>query len=186
MALLPQDSYSKPGAVCYPKTEEAFVGGQHARVGNAPPQASNDPFGGQSSPLQGLTMAMYYDKGSHKDGEIYMQGGWRKVEQGLVSTDGRGHLALKYHAIQVVGVIRPEGAPVTVIVTQDAKPLAHEDAGSDIQYDAQGRSYISVDTPRAYDIVDNKKWGTHDLMLEPQGGGVGMFSFDFESCEVPN
>lgn len=187
MALLPQDSYSKPGAVCYPKTEETFVGGQNARIGNPPPQAAHDSFGSQSSsPLSGMTLAMYYDRGAHKDGSIYLQGSWRKVSQGLASMDGREHLALKYHAIQVVGVMRPEGTPVTVTVTQDGKPLAHEDAGSDIQYDAQGRSYMIVDVSRAYDIVDNKKWGTHDLMLEPQASGVGMYSFDFESCEVPN
>jgi thiol-disulfide isomerase/thioredoxin len=185
MALLPQDSYSKPGAVCYPKTDETFVGGQNARIGNPPPQAARDQFGQQTSPLSGLTLAMYYDKADHKDGLIYLQGSWRKVSQGLTSMDGREHLALKYHAIQVVGVLRPEGAAQTVIVTQDGKPLAHEDAGSDIQYDAQGRSYMTVDAPRAYDIVDNKKWATHDLMLEPQAAGVGIYSFDFESCETP-
>ncbi|HEY1727933.1 MAG TPA: redoxin domain-containing protein [Candidatus Baltobacteraceae bacterium] len=186
MALLPEDNYSKPGAVCYPKTEETFVGGPHANVGNAPPQAANGGLFDSQSSLQGLTSAMYYDKGSHTDGKIYLQGGWRKVEQGLVSVDGRPHVALKYHAIQVVGVMRPEKGAVTVIVTQDGKPVAHDDAGPDIQYDAQGRSYMTVDAPRAYTIINNKKWGTHDLTLEPQGSGVGMFSFDFESCEVPN
>ena len=33
MALLPQDSYDKPGAVCYPMTAEILVG--HQRIANA-------------------------------------------------------------------------------------------------------------------------------------------------------
>ncbi len=90
---------------------------------------------------------------------------------------------MKYHAVQVVAVMRPESGPVNVIVTQDDKPLAKDDAGADIQYDAQGRSYITVNEPREYDVVMNKKWGTHELALSPQASGVGVYSFDFESCE---
>jgi len=183
MALLPQDSYDKPGAVCYPQTEETFLGGPRAKIANPPPQAASSMFGQQQSPLNGLNQAMYYDKGSHQDGAFYLQGGWRKNEQGLVSADGRGHVAMKYHAVQVVAVMRPEGGPVNVIVTQDDKPLAKDDAGADIQYDAQGRSYIAVNAPREYDVVMNKKWGTHELALSPEGSGVGVYSFDFESCE---
>ena len=184
MALLPQDSYDKPGAVCYPQTAETYVGGERAKIANAPPQASGGGFGQQQTMPSGMTTVMYYDRGSHQDGAIYLQGGWRKGEQGMTSGDGHGHVAIKYHAIQVVAVLRPESGPVTVQVTQDDKPLAKEDAGQDIQYDTQGRSYLSVNEPRAYDIVMNKKWATHDLVLSPQGSGLGVYSFDFESCEA--
>jgi len=183
MALLPQDSYDKPGAVCYPQTEETFLGGQRAKIANPPPQSASSMFGQQQSPLSGMNQAMYYDKGAHQDGAFYLQGGWRKTDQGLISADGHGHVAMKYHAVQVVAVMRPEGGPVNVIVTQDDKPLAHEDAGPDIQYDAAGRSYVAVNAPREYDVVMNKKWGTHELVLSPQSSGVGVYSFDFESCE---
>lgn len=181
MALLPEDSYDKPGAVCYPQTDETYVGGARARIGDAPPQTTGD------SPLSGMSLAMYYDRGSHQDGVVYLQGPWRKGQQGEgeISADSRGHVALKYHAIQVVTVMRPTGgSPVTVMVTQDDKPLAQQDAGADVKYDAQGRSYIVVDSARAYDVVMNKKWGTHDLVLAPQSSGLGVYSFDFESCEA--
>jgi thiol-disulfide isomerase/thioredoxin len=184
MALLPQDSYDKPGAVCYPQTDETFLGGQRANIGNPPPQGATNIFGQDQSPLTGMNQSMYYDKGSHQDGKIYLQGGWRKTEKGLTSIDGHGHVAMKYHAVQVVAVMKPETGPVTVIVTQDDKPIAKEDAGADIQYDAQGRSYVTVNEPREYDIVMNKKWGTHELVLSPQGSGAGVYSFDFESCEA--
>ena len=184
MALLPQDSYDKPGAVCYPQTAETYVGGQRAKIANTPPQAAGG-LGQQQTQLSGMTQVMYYDRGAHQDGGIYLQGPWRKGDYDMTSGDGRGHVAMKYHAIQVVAVMRPEsGGAITVLVTQNDKPVAKEDAGADIQYDAQGRSYIAVSEPRAYDVIMNKKWGTYDLSLAPQASGLGMYSFDFESCEA--
>jgi hypothetical protein len=69
-------------------------------------------------------------------------------------------------------------------VTQDGKPIPQEDAGDDIRYDAQGRSYVTVAAARAYDLIMNKHWGTHQLQLFPQSRGLGVYSFDFESCEA--
>ena len=187
MALLPQDSYTKPGAVCYPQTAETFAGGPNARLANAPPQISGSGsfMNAPTQQFNGMNMAASFsDRGSHQDGAIYLQGGWRQDGHGMVSADGRGHIALKYHAIQVVSVLRPNGGPVTVMVTQDDKPLAQQDAGDDVKFDAQGRSYITVDAPRAYDVVMNKHWGTHELTLTPQGSGLAIYSFAFESCET--
>jgi thiol-disulfide isomerase/thioredoxin len=177
MALLPQDNYLKPGARCYPQTNETFVGGDHGHIANS---------------VIGLAARArevnYVDSTpSHPDGEIFLSGYWRKLPQAMESADGGGRLSLTYHALQVVTVMRPEeGQPATVIVTQDGNPVAKADAGSDIKYDAQGRSYVTVDAPRAYDVIMNAKWGTHELQLFPQRLGVGIYSFAFESCEVPS
>ena len=177
MALLPQDSYDKPGAVCYPETAETYVGGQRGQIANPPMLAMQ-----QMGPM---APASYVDNVSnHKDGAVYLQGGWRKTDNGITSMDSSGHITLKYHAIQVVSVMRPEGSPVNVVVTQDGKPVAKEDAGADLQYDAQGRSYVAVDQPREYDLVMNKKWGTHEIRLFPQSRDLAVYSFDFESCEA--
>jgi thiol-disulfide isomerase/thioredoxin len=186
MALLPQDSYDKPGAVCYPETAETYLGGQRSQIANLPPQLARDPFNPQPQFL--MAQALYSDNVSdHKDGKVYLQGGWRKTSQAVVSIDDRGHVAMKYHAIQVVSVMRPEGgSPVNVLVTQDGKPIPKEDAGADIHYDAQGRSYVDVDQPREYDLIMNKKFGTHQIALFPQARDLGVYTFDFESCEVPN
>jgi len=103
----------------------------------------------------------------------------------MVSRDNRGHLSLTYHALQVVAVMKPEqGTPVAVTVTQDGAPVAKVDAGADIKYDAQGHSYVTVDAGRAYELIMNQKWGTHELQLLPQRDGVGIYSFAFESCEA--
>ncbi len=110
-------------------------------------------------------------------------GGWRRKR--VVSSGGDGYAALNYRAIQVVSVMMPSDAGSTRVgVMQDGKPVAAQDAGADIHYDSHGNSYVQVDAPREYDLVMNKHYAPHELRLEPGGAGLGIYSFDFESCEA--
>jgi nitrous oxidase accessory protein NosD len=79
----------------------------------------------------------------------------------------------------------PVGKSSRVDVTQEGKPLAQEDAGADVRYAANGASYVDVDASRAYQVIENKNYGTHDLRLSPEGYGVAVYDLAFESCEVP-
>jgi thiol-disulfide isomerase/thioredoxin len=173
MALLPQDSYDKPGAVCYLQTPEVLV--DHSHIANA--SAFGDPS--EDTP--------YVDKAPvHKDGLVYLQGLWHLTQQFAVEESLRGYAAIRYHAIQVVSVLAPSDQKnVRIDVTQDGAPVAKADAGADLHYDAAGKSYLTVDAARAYDIIMNAKFDQHELRLVPQGYGVGVYSFAFESCEIP-
>jgi len=174
MPLLPQDNYTKPGSVCYPHTDEVQAG-----IMRGPGPAN-------------LTRSMstsvennFADPGGHLDGAIYLKGFWRTTDQAVVSGGNDGSATLKYHALQVVAVMRPEdGNSVRVGVTQDGHPIAQTDAGPDVHYGPDGGSYVEVTAPRAYDIIMNKHFGAHELALSPQRPGLGLYSFDFESCEV--
>lgn len=160
MALLPQDSYDKPGAVCYPRTPELLL--EH--------------------------VTPYRDTGSgYEDGSVYLRGSWRRTSEAEVSDGLRDSMLLRYHAIQVMVVMKPEyGVPVRVAVTQDGKPVRRADAGSDIRYDANGGSYVEVDAPRSYAVIMNAHYSPQvDLRLSPDRAGLGVYDFAFESCEVP-
>jgi thiol-disulfide isomerase/thioredoxin len=178
MALLPQDSYDKPGAVCYPQTPETFVGPWHGQsIANA-------------SALQGTGDANYIDSptATHQDGAVYLSGYWHISPDGeaMVSGGSDGYLSLLYQAIQVEVVMKPEnGGSVRVNVTEDGKPVPREDAGSDLQFDSNGNSYVMVDASRAYDVIMNKQFGKHSLHLAPDHYGLGIYDIAFESCEVP-
>jgi thiol-disulfide isomerase/thioredoxin len=176
MALLPQDSYDKPGARCYPHTPEMLL----EAVGIANSSASNN----QSR--AGTFSTIYSDGGPpHKDGSVYLQGPWHATDQ-YVTSAGPGHVAISYRAIQVVSVLRPvDTSSVRVNIIQDGKPVPKDDAGSDIRYDGDGTSYITVNAPREYDIVMNAQFGQHELSLQPAGSGLGVYSFAFEACEIP-
>jgi len=180
MELLAADSYTKPGAVCYPQTPEVYVG-----LWKSP-----DASLGNREGYHRDAVVSYSDSGrNHFDGFVYLQGPWFNAEQAMVYSGkdvaSDDHLDVRYHAIQVVSVMKPEtGKPITVYVDQDQKPLAQKDAGSDIRYDASGQSYVVVDQARAYELVMNKYFGHHDLRLRPAAYGLGVYSFAFESCEV--
>jgi thiol-disulfide isomerase/thioredoxin len=177
MALLPQDDYTKPGSVCYPQTPETFVGPWHGQsIADQP--VGRDPSGA----------LIFNDSNStHQDGMIYLQGYWNEAPQGqgMISGDGNGYVSLVYQAIQVVAVLKTEnGGSVRVNVDEDGKPVPRADAGADMQFDASGNSYVTVDAPRAYGLLTNKRFGKHELRLLPTKYGVGFYSFDFESCVV--
>ncbi len=173
MALLPQDSYDKPGAVCYPKTAEIVM--YHTRIADAPR--------GNASQAQ-----FYTDPGGNPiDGAVYLQGLWHVKPDAAISDGSNGYFALRYHAIQVEVVMRPlNGNPIRVGVTQDGKPVPHDDAGPDVKYDANGNSYVDVNAPRAYDVIMNAQYAPqHELRLMPQSANLGIYDIAFESCEVP-
>ena len=177
MALLPQDSYDKPGALCYPQTAETFVGPWHGQsIADAP--VGRDPSG---------ALIFSDPGGTHADGAIYLQGYWNEAPhgEGMIAAATGDALSLTYHAIQVVVVMKPENGSVRVDVTEDGKPVPRADAGSDLAYDASGNSYVQVDAPRAYDVVMNAHFGSHALKMAPERYGAGFYDFAFESCEVP-
>ncbi|MGH7738302.1 MAG: redoxin family protein [Candidatus Tyrphobacter sp.] len=173
MALLPQDSYDKPGAVCYPKTAEIIF--------------YRNPVANPASGDRARDLLYRDDAGDPTDGAIYLQGRWRLTHDAAISGSGDGYVALRYHAIQVEVVMRPiDGNPIRVTVTQDGRPVARDDAGPDLRYDANGSSYVDVNAPRAYDVIMNARYspGT-ELRLSPQAAGLGIYDVAFESCEVP-
>ena len=174
MDYLPQDSYAKPGAVCYPHTQEMYVNAMRddSALGNAQGFAA------------GRTM-QFEDAGPHADGRAYLQGRWFAAAEAMVSAArNRSHVAIRYHALQVVAVLKPTAGAVLVTVLQDGAPLPKQDAGADVRYDSAGNAFITVDAAREYDIVMNKHFGQHELELLPQRPGLALYTFDFEACEV--
>jgi thiol-disulfide isomerase/thioredoxin len=186
MGYLPQDSYARPGAVCYPHTPETYVGDWRGDGALASPP-------GYAAAGRVVT---YADVDPHDDGRVYLQGPWKVAasRQAMINagngrasattTNGRDYISLFYHAIEVVAVLRPEnGHPVKTYVDQDGKAVARQDAGKDLRFDGIG-SYIVVDAARAYDVIMNRHFGRHELRLLPVDNGVGVYTFDFESCEI--
>ncbi len=170
----------KPGAVCYPVTPEIYLGFE--RGGHYGTLANREGY----QPGQTVT---YKDPGAWQDGLVYVSGAWKNTPDALISTRAqaspRDYIAIKYHALEVNSVLRPEGGkPVTVWVYHDGKPVAQQDKGADIKYDSQGRSYLLVDEPRMYYIIKNAKFGQRTLRLATAEAGMGIYSFTFVSCTV--
>src|SRR3984957_20548590 len=81
-----------------------------------------------------------------------------------------------------------KSASAKVVILQDGKPLARGQAaqGTRFRPGANGteESYTVVDSARMYFLLDNQKFGEHELELDCSPG-VAAFAFTFTSCVDP-
>jgi hypothetical protein len=74
-----------------------------------------------------------------------------------------------------------------VIILQDGKPLSASQATRDTRFrTAEGgsESYVVVDSPRMYFLIDDHEFGSHELELRCSVG-LAAFAFTFTSCVDP-
>jgi len=77
-------------------------------------------------------------------------------------------------------VINPEGTePFDVFVEIDDRPLSSDEAGLDILFDDQGRSYFTVDEPRLYAFLETPQFGEHIIKLASNSDDFAIFAFTF-------
>ncbi|MCC2667666.1 MAG: Thiol-disulfide isomerase and thioredoxin [Armatimonadetes bacterium] len=169
-----------PGAVCYPVTPELYLGSERG--------GHNGTLANREGYKLGKVVS-YKDPGKWEDGMIYAHGPWKNTNEALISSRSgakpQDYIGLKYHALEVNAVIRPEnGKPVKVWISHDGKPVAKKDKGDDLRFDEQGRSYLLVDQPRMYNIIKNAEFGQRTLKLATGDAGMGLYAFTFVSCEV--
>jgi thiol-disulfide isomerase/thioredoxin len=167
----------RPGAVCYPVTPELYAGHLRGLIGNA------DGFRKDQT-------ATYKDPGKYQDGSLYLSGVWHSGPEGLrhgrATPAPKDYVALRYHALEVNCVLKPErGKPVKVVVTQDGKPVRPADRGDDLRAGTGGETYLLVEEPRMYRIIKNAAFGSYDLKLACAQEGLGVYAFTFVSCVTP-
>ena len=116
---------------------------------------------------------------------LYFQGQWsvepERIRHARVTESLEDYLALNYAAKSVNAVLTSDsGEPYQVVVTQDGAMLSAENAGLDIQWDENGRSYIQVDEPRMYAIIDNPQYSPQSLLtMRSNSDDFGLFAFTF-------
>src|SRR5439155_18203884 len=115
---------------------------------------------------------------------------WSNLDEYLrhaVDADAtNGCLVLKYRAVEVNVVMKPEDIYwKQVFVKQDGAWLSKDIAGQDIQYDENGQSFVRVDLPRMYNLIDSQPYGTYELQLSTKGKGLSVYSFSFGTCADP-
>ena len=77
-------------------------------------------------------------------------------------------MLLAYSARSVNAVLTSEsGEPYKVVVTVNNDYLTEENKGDDILIGEGGESYLMVDEPRAYKIVEQPTWEGAVLQLTP-------------------
>ena len=116
---------------------------------------------------------------------LYFQGQWsvepERIRHARTTENLEDYLALNYAAKSVNAVLTSDsGEPYQVIVTVDGAMLTPENAGADIQWDENGYSYILVDEPRMYGIVDNPQYLPQSVLtMRSNSDDFGLFAFTF-------
>ena len=127
---------------------------------------------------------LYNDRGEHLNHFIYLQGLWRNGPESIIhareTEDFEDYVALMFHATSVNVVINPDDStPFELVLTLDGRPLTEEEKGADVVIDEEGRSYVLVDGPRMYRLVELPMYGGHDLTLSANSTAFALFAFTF-------
>lgn len=125
----------------------------------------------------------FIDRGDHKDNVVYLQGDWIQQKESLKHEgNDTGYVVLKYTAKSVNAVLKPhlDGGRFRVYIYLDGKPLDRSIAGRDVKiHKADKRSYIDVDHPDMFELVETDTIQTHEIKLETDDDQFEIFTFTF-------
>ena len=64
------------------------------------------------------------------------------------------------------------------------RPLAPEQAGVDVTFDAEGNSIVIVDEARMYNLIELASYGGHELTLSSDSDEMQLFTFTFGAYDT--
>ena len=118
---------------------------------------------------------------------IFLQGPWYAGPESLryasqeENDDFSDYLAVRLSAKSVNAVIKSAtpGDPFKVLVTLDGEYLTGNNKGEDVVIEEDGRSFLLIDEPKMYRIVEAPSFDTYDLKLSPNSPRFSIFAFTF-------
>jgi hypothetical protein len=170
----PVRSEDREGAVCFRPSPELYLGHARGRIGND---------GG----FKEDSIADYTIPEQLNEGFVYLSGSWASTAEYVEAAgDGSHTIRLQYAAGGVNLVMAaPRGGVCEVVLLQDGKPLNRSQKTPDTRFrqisGGGEESYIAVQRPRMYALVDNHEFGKHALELRCPAGTTA-FAFTFTSC----
>jgi hypothetical protein len=121
---------------------------------------------------------------SAREGETAYSGGWEIEPEDLrLDQKDPAHpalLRLVYRGSHAFAVLSPPAAQAGVfLVRQDRMWLHPGNAGKDIQFDEDGRSYVTCREPGLFNLTQNPDDALHELTLGPELPGSSVYGFSF-------
>ena len=117
-------------------------------------------------------------------GRPSLVGPWYGDSEDVTSTAPGAAIVIKYHAREanlVLASAAAGDAPVDLRITLDGKPLPPTYRTVDTKVDADGNTYVHVQSSDLYRLVLGPAIETHLLRLTAESGGVQAFAFTFSS-----
>ena len=117
--------------------------------------------------------------------KVYIEGLWSKEKEYISHSrntdDYIDRIFLKFSGAEVNVVLGRHKTPYKVLITLDGIPLQESEAGKDVYFDPNAKSFIQVDSSRMYNVVKLKKFETRELILSSTSSGFSIYSFTFGS-----
>lgn len=188
--MSPLRAEDSPGAVCFRPTAEIYTG---VRGGGLFGGGLGNPAGYAT---QGPVLYDLPPAEEREEGHFYLKGIWRAWPEAVEFVGkASGEVRLRYRAASVNAVLspsadpvdtilnlRPSGAEPVVEIRQNGRHLTPAQAGADVSYDAEGRSFVVVNRPRMYELVRNTGFEARELSLTVRATGLAFYSFSFTGC----
>ncbi|MDX6768281.1 MAG: redoxin domain-containing protein [Elusimicrobiota bacterium] len=165
-----------PSRDCGAATAEVTLG---ARKGAAKPLALDKDFSIRSAIIVGS-----------RQGEVALRGRWDEEGDGLrleqANRDQGAFIRVVYQGAQALGFLAPAAGTTTrFFIKQDDLWLHEGNAGADVRFDDDGRSFVPVDAARLYDLTRDPSVSPHELYLYPDKRGAAARGFSFaDACVV--
>ena len=128
----------------------------------------------------------YVDPGEHRDDLLYLHGLWTKGRESVVharrTENLEDYIVLTFFGSSANVVTSFEGAQsYTVVVTLDGGPVPDGNRGADVDADHLGNTFVLVDGPRMYNLVQGLGAGAHELKLSSNSDRFSVYAFTFGS-----
>ena len=129
-------------------------------------------------------VAIYEDTGDHSTHKLYLQGPWlaggENLSHGRETSNFEDYMLLRFSAKSVNVVLKPEkDEPFSVLVTLDGEYLNDSNKGRDVVIEEDGRSFLHVDEPKLYRLIEVPSYGTYDVKLSSNSINFALFAFTF-------
>ncbi len=162
----------RPDAPCIPTTTEL-----HTDSIDKYDSLSNEPM-----PMQ-LPAELSINK-------IYLQGDWVKDQDGVTLMSAEGTISLQYRGAKCYAILSPnpstirhvhnERDPAQILIKQNGNPLSPDNFGEDIRM-IDETSYLLIDMPRLYHLVQNPSVDDLTITLHLKTPGITFYAFSFGS-----
>ncbi|TPW20903.1 MAG: thioredoxin, partial [Elusimicrobia bacterium] len=128
-----------------------------------------------------------------RDGEATTLGRWEEDAEALRYAGTGAGLKDQFYLIwrgSEAGAVLSgggSGSPVKVFLKMDNLWLHGGNAGPDVRWDDEDRSYVLVDEGRLYMLAkDDTRERMHEMTLHPSAAGAAVHAFEFSDfCEAP-
>jgi thiol-disulfide isomerase/thioredoxin len=164
-----------PGNLVHRQSGEIYLGYLRGALGN------KDGYNPEST-------LDYVDPGIYLPERFYAKGKWLSAGECFTfngDPGDSGSVTVQYEAAEVNAVMNYNADGVSeVVVRQDGVILGPDSFGEDVVKGNDGASLVLVDTPKMYNLVRNKEFGSHILSLTTSSPQLEIYTFSFTTSVV--